>query len=209
MINSYNMQEENNMNKDNDNIVDEAGLNVSGHILITDKETGEELVNKRNAIHYGNMARVVALALKNADNEYINFIAYGSGGTSVDTSGKVLYKNPRVSESFDASGSLYNRTHQKSFTTQDDNNKIEVIQGASYSDLKITSTLGYAEPSGQELFDTSTDNEGDYVFDELGLFTDASDINDATMLTHVIFHPVQKSQNRIIEIVYTVRIQLS
>ena len=154
------MQEENNMNKDNDNIVDEAGLNVSGHILITDKETGEELVNKRNAIHYGNMARVVALALKNADNEYINFIAYGSGGTSVDTSGKV-------------------------------------------------STLGYAEPSGQELFDTSTDNEGDYVFDELGLFTDASDINDATMLTHVIFHPVQKSQNRIIEIVYTVRIQLS
>ena len=203
------MQEENNMNKDNDNIVDEAGLNVSGHILITDKETGEELVNKRNAIHYGNMARVVALALKNADNEYINFIAYGSGGTSVDTSGKVLYKNPRVSESFDASGSLYNRTHEKSFTTQDDNNKIEVIQGASYSDLKITSTLGYAEPSGQELFDTSTDNEGDYVFDELGLFTNASDINDATMLTHVIFHPVQKSQNRIIEIVYTVRIQLS
>ena len=203
------MQEENNMNKDNDNIVDEAGLNVSGHILITDKETGEELVNKRNAIHYGNMARVVALALKNADNEYINFIAYGSGGTSVDTSGKVLYKNPRVSESFDASGSLYNRTHEKSFTTQDDNNKIEVIQGASYSDLKITSTLGYAEPPGQELFDTSTDNEGDYVFDELGLFTNASDINDATMLTHVIFHPVQKSQNRIIEIVYTVRIQLS
>ena len=203
------MQEENNMNKDNDNIVDEAGLNVSGHILITDKETGEELVNKRNAIHYGNMARVVALALKNADNEYINFIAYGSGGTSVDTSGKVIYKNPRVSESFDASGSLYNRTHQKSFTTQDDNNKIEVIQGASYSDLKITSTLAYAEPSGQELFDTSTDNEGDYVFDELGLFTNASDINDATMLTQVIFHPVQKSQNRIIEIVYTVRIQLS
>ena len=209
MINSYNMQEENNMNNDNDNIVDEAGLNVSGHILITDKETGEELVNKRNAIHYGNMARVVALALKNADKEYINFIADGSGGTSVDTSGKVIYKNPRVSESFDASGSLYNRTHQKSFTTQDDNNKIEVIQGASYSDLKITSTLAYAEPSGQELFDTSTDNEGDYVFDELGLFTNASDINDATMLTHVIFHPVQKSQNRIIEIVYTVRIQLS
>jgi len=203
------MQEEKDMKKDNDEIVDEAGLNVSGHILIRDKESGEELVNKRNAIHYGNMARVVALALSNADNEYINFIAYGSGGTTVDTSGKVLYKNPRVSESYDASGSLYNRTHQKSFTTQDDSNKIEVIQGASYSDLKITSTLGYAEPSGQELFDTSTDNEGDYVFDELGLFTNATDINDATMLTHVIFHPVQKSQNRIIEIVYTVRIQLS
>ena len=203
------MQEEKDMKQDNENVVDEAGLNVSGHILIRDKESGEELVNKRNAIHYGNMARVGALALKNADNEYINFIAYGSGGTSVDTAGKVIYKNPRVSESFDSSASLYNRTFQKSFTTQDDNNKIEVIQGASYSDLKITSTLGFAEPSGQDLFDTSTDNEGDFVFDELGLFTNATDINDATMLTHVIFHPVQKSQNRIIEIVYTVRIQLS
>ena len=203
------MQEEKDMKQDNENVVDEAGLNVSGHIRLSDKESGEELVNKRNAIHYGNMARVVALALKNADNEYINFIAYGSGGTSVDTSGKVIYKNPRVSESFDSSASLYNRTFQKSFTTQDDNNKIEVIQGASYSDLKITSTLAFNEPSGQELFDTSTDNEGDYVFDELGLFTNATDINDATMLTHVIFHPVQKSQNRIIEIVYTVRIQLS
>ena len=132
------MQEEKDMNKDNDEIVDEAGLNVSGHILIRDKESGEELVNKRNAIHYGNMARVVALALSNADNEYIGWIAYGSGGSTVDTSGKVIYKNPRVSESYDASGSLYNRTHQKSFTTQDDSNKIEVIQGASYSDLKIT-----------------------------------------------------------------------
>jgi hypothetical protein len=29
------------------------------------------------------------------------------------------------------------------------------------------------------------------------------------MLTHVIFHPVQKSANRIIEVIYTVRVQLS
>ena len=36
----------------------------------------------------------------------------GSGGSTVDTSGKVIYKNPRVSESYDASGSLYNRTFQ-------------------------------------------------------------------------------------------------
>ena len=33
---------------------DHLGLNVSGHILIRDKDTGQELVNKRNAIHYGN-----------------------------------------------------------------------------------------------------------------------------------------------------------
>jgi hypothetical protein len=50
------------------------------------------------------------------------------------------------------------------------------------------------------------------VFDELSLFiypTDNTNITTSKMLTHVVFHPVQKSQNRIIEIIYTVRIQLS
>jgi len=87
--------------------------------------------------------------------------------------------------------------------------KIEVVPGASYTDLKITCTLGYNEPSDADAFDTSTTNDGSYVFDELGLLSYADDINDSIMLTHVVFHPVQKSQNREIEIVYTVRIQLN
>ena len=41
-------------NSDNP-MTDSIGFDVSGHILIRDKETGEELVNKRNAIHYGNL----------------------------------------------------------------------------------------------------------------------------------------------------------
>ena len=56
---------------------------------------------------------------------------------------------------------------------------------------------------------TSTTNEGLYTFDELGLLSYATDPNDSTMLTHVIFHPVQKSANRTIEIIYTVRVQLN
>ena len=68
------------------------------------------------------------------------------------------------------------------------------------------------------MFDSSTTNEGDYIFDELALFsyptddtlaTEEEKINTSTMLTHVIFHPVQKSANRIIEVIYTVRVQLS
>ena len=51
---------------------DNAGIKMSGHILIRDAETKEELVNKRNAIHYGNMANMIAKALTNSADSYIH-----------------------------------------------------------------------------------------------------------------------------------------
>ena len=54
--------------------------------------------------------------------------------------------------------------------------------------------------------DTSNSDEGTYVFDELGLKS-YSNTGNSKLLTHVIFHPVQKSLNRLIQIDYTVRIQ--
>ena len=196
-----------------------AGLNMNGHILIRDKETGEELVNKRNAIHYGNMAYIVANALNGTDNARVYYMGFGNGGTSVDTTGKIIYKSPRVSEAFQSSASLYSRTYKKIVGASGDaTNQIEVITGTSYSDIKVTATLSYSEPADQDLFDTSTNNDGSYVFDELGLFSYPTDpspsdsgdpIETSRMLTHVVFHPVQKAQNRVIEIIYTVRVQLS
>ena len=206
-------------NKPDDNL----GLNVSGHIVIRDKETGQELVNKRNAIHYGNMAYIVAQALNNSDDAYIHYMAFGNGATSIDTAGKVSYKTPRVTEAYESGANLYSRTYWKAISASDENsdqtnNNIEIIPGASYTDIKCTCTLSYSEPSAQDVFDSSTTNEGDYIFDELALFTYPTDtslgtpveiINTSTMLTHVIFHPVQKSSNREIEVIYTVRVQLS
>ena len=105
-----------------------AGVHMDGHILIRDKETGEELVNKRNAIHYGNMAYIVANALNGTDNARVYYMGFGNGGTSVDTAGKIVYKSPRVSEAFQSSASLYSRTYKKIVGgTGDDTNKIEVI----------------------------------------------------------------------------------
>jgi hypothetical protein len=213
MINSVMKTEGEEMKEENEQAVNEhAGIGMNGHILIRDKETGEEIVNKRNAIHYGNMANIVANALNSDGNSKLHFMAFGNGGTSVDTAGKVVYKSPRVSESFEASADLYSRSYNKIISANTATDKIEVVAGSSFTDLKITCTLGYAEPSDQDLFDSSTDNDGSYVFDELALFSYPSDntnITTSKMLTHVIFHPVQKSQNRIIEIIYTVRIQLS
>ncbi len=193
-----------------------AGITVEGHVFIRDKETGEVLLNQRNAIHYGNMANLIANALNNAQGAYIQYMAFGNGGTSVDTTGKVLYKTPRVSEAFESGANLYSRTYYKTInTTNNELDKIDIIAGPSYTDIKMTCTLGYDEPADQDLFDSSTTNQGDYIFDEMAIFSyptqpsDAVPINSSTMLTHVVFHPVQKSQNRIIEIIYTIRIQLS
>jgi hypothetical protein len=45
------------------------------------------------------------------------------------------------------------------------------------------------------------------VFDELGLKSANGSLTNLRLITHVIFHPVQKSLNRQIQIDYTLRIQ--
>jgi hypothetical protein len=76
----------------------------------------------------------------------------------------------------------------------------------------ISCLLDYGEPTGQAAFDNSTNLEDTYTFDELGLKARSTDgssglTTTGKLLTHVIFHPVQKSLNRLIQIDYTVRIQ--
>ena len=76
-----------------------------------------------------------------------------------------------------------------------------------YTDILVTCLLDYGEPAGQQPFDNSTNFNGDYVFDELGLKAWQGSTSELMLITHVIFHPVQKSLNRQIQIDYTVRIQ--
>jgi hypothetical protein len=87
-------------------------------------------------------------------------------------------------------------------------NKMEIrhVSGATYSDILISCILDYGEPDGQEAFDNSQDMSGNFVFDELGLVS-FNPTGTGKLLTHVIFHPVQKSLNRLLQIDYTIRIQ--
>ena len=129
-----------------------------------------------------------------------------NGGTIVLSTGRVQYKKPRVT----SVGGLYSQTYSKQInvninpSVQSNYNNVTTthIPGQTYSDIICICTLGLGEPSDQNVSST-TDMEGKYVFDELGLYTDSG-----TALSHIIFHPVEKSANRIIQIKYTVRIQL-
>ena len=71
-----------------------------------------------------------------------------------------------------------------------------------------TPELRCGEPSDQLTFDTGTSASTNYIFDELGLksYSDTGP-NLGSLITHVIFHPVQKSLNRMIQVDYTIRIQ--
>jgi hypothetical protein len=111
---------------------------------------------------------------------------------------------------------LYNPTYYKIIDNTNSangdplRNKIEVnhTPGQIYSDIVVSCLLDYGEPSGQAVFDNSQDLSSSFVFDELGLKGyDLGTDGTGKLLTHVIFSPVQKSLNRLIQIDYTVRIQ--
>ena len=194
-----------------DNFKDTQGIMLQGHIKIHDPESGEVIVNKRNAIHYENMSVALAESLSNAGQGWINEMSFGNGGTSVDPTGVITYLTPN---STGVNASLYNQTFTKVVDDRSVNNidparnktEIRHVSGTNYTDILITCLLDYGEPNGQDAFDTASNSNNLYVFDELGLKSYNPD-GVGKLLTHVIFHPVQKSLNRLIQIDYTVRIQ--
>ena len=190
---------------------DTNGVVVTGHIKISDPKTKEIYVDKRNAIHYENMSIALAESLSNAGQGYIYEMSFGNGGTTVDPSGIITYLTPN---STGTNATLYNQTFTKIVddrsvnNTDPSRNYIETrhVSGTNYTDIIVSCLLDYGEPNGQDAFDTATDYNNAYVFDELGLRS-YSTAGDGRLITHVIFHPVQKSLNRLIQIDYTVRIQ--
>jgi len=191
---------------------EQSGVQVTGHIKITDPVTGEVILDKRNAIHYENFSESLANSLSNKNVGQIYQMSFGNGGTSVDPTGVITYL---PANSTGQNADLYNQTYSKvvddssTANTDTSRNNLTVIHtsGKVYTDILVSCLLDYGEPSGQQAFDNSTQLDGEFVFDELGLKSWYGSAEDLKLITHVVFHPVQKSLNRQIQIDYTVRIQ--
>ena len=185
---------------------------VRGFLKIFDPKTGEVFVDKDNAIHYENMSICMANSLINNSNGWIYSMAFGNGGSAVDPTGVITYLPPNTTGQ---NASLYNQTYAKvvnQYSAADidpTNNYLTPLHtsGTVYTDIVTTCLLDYGEPAGQQAFDNSTNFNGEYVFDELGLQCWNGSASNLLLITHVIFHPVQKSLNRQIQIEYTLRIQ--
>lgn len=190
-----------------------GAIRLQGHIKIFDPETKEVFVDKRNAIHYENFSIALASGVGNVGKNFISEMAFGNGGSRIDPTGIITYLTPNTVGS---NAALYNQTYYKVI---DANNPYDVdparnfmevrhIAGTYYSDLIVSCLLDFGEPSGQAAFDASPTEDGTYVFDELGLKSyNPEGENQGMLLTHVIFHPVQKALNRLIQIDYTIRVQ--
>jgi hypothetical protein len=149
---------------------------------------------------------------------------FGNGGTVIDSTGAVSYRPPNVNGQAEQ---LYNATFFKVVDEEDfinntntSLNKTSVthVTGLNYTDLVVTCTIDYAEPIAddttfnlaglsQDVQDTATNMEGAFVFDELGLKIKSNTLGNGLLITHVIFHPVQKSANRLLQVIYTLRIR--
>ena len=148
------------MSKINEN----SGVLIQGHIKIHDPESKTIFVNKRNAIHYENMSVALAESVANQGQGFINSMAFGNGGTSVDPTGIITYLTPN---STGTNATLYNQTYSKivddrSVSNLDpQRNKIETrhVNGTNYTDVLVTCLLDYGEPNGQDAVDAASATE--------------------------------------------------
>lgn len=209
-------------------MLDNLTVNVDGHVKIWDPETQEIFVDKHNAINSEAMSVLIADAMSGKNASYISEMHFGNGGTAIDETGNITYRDVTVSLENGIIATLFNATYFKVVdalsidNTEPLNNKVETshTQGLNYTDVIITCTLNKDEPAigspfnltsvDQADFDTASDFDGEFIFDELGLKSrsESGDLGDGILLSHIVFHPVQKSKNRTIQVVYTLRIRI-
>jgi len=191
--------------------MDSINLKVEGFLKIYDPMTKEIFFEGNNSVHFENLSVAIAQSLGagplySSNPGFIYTMNFGNGGTTVNSAGIVTYNPPNV---VGATAQLYNQTYSKvvnnNFAADIDvtNNNITYAHttGKAYTDIITVCRLDYGEPTNQLPFDNSNYINSEYAFDELGLFT-----YNGQLLTHVIYSPIIKSLNRLIDIAYTLRI---
>lgn len=189
-----------------------TGVSVKGHIKIHDPITGEVFVDKDNAINFEAMSLALANSLisgiSNQTYGPIYQMVFGNGASSIDSTGIITYLPPNVTGT---TADLYHRTYPAIGDSLPAGSITAIpvahIAGKLYSDLMVTCVISFGQPpNGQQAFDNATGMTDDFTFDELGL-TSLDSAGNEMLISHVVFHPVQKSLNREIQIDYTIRIQ--
>lgn len=200
-------------------------INVNGNVLISDRATGEVLIDKNNAIHPKNMSTAIARGLSNAANYQVFKMKLGNRGTYIDGTQQIVF-NPPITTGDTAD--LYNSTYVE--IVDDANAAVGVGNSVTFTNIPAstnTRVIVTCVISANEAFTNAqdTNNAGQieggngvsqFFFDELGLFTketsgSSTDLDPVgeLMLSHLIFSPIEHTGNRELVIVYTLTISVS
>ncbi len=191
-------------------MIEEVGVSIQGHVKITsysDDQGSDPVVHldKRNAVHKENMSLAISRALAGMDSGHVYRMDFGSGGATVDETGSIQYSDPNVTGAADLNVPAYfevvdpNRGAASANSTDSKH-----VNGTLVSDVEIRCVLEKGEPIGQAVFDSMSINpDSTFLFDEIALKSD-----DGLLLTHIVFNPIEKAANRVLEVVYTLRIRV-
>ena len=199
-------------------MIDSTKINIDGHVKIWDPKTQEIFVSKHNAINPETMTLIIATMLQGNNDSHIYEMHLGNGGLIIDETGNITYNEVTDNLAAGTEAGLYNATYFKVVDTADSTNNYDITNnnvvvthtsGLNYTDLVVTCTLDENEPS-IDMENSPVEYNGDYIFNELGLKSKGtSGKNSGYLLSHIVFDPVQKSANRVIQIVYTLRIRVN
>lgn len=208
---------------------------INTNVLIKD-DLGNVLVDKSNAIHPQNMAIAIARGLSNGANHQIFKMKLGNQGTYIDSSQQIVFRPPNTQG---LTADLYNPTYVE--VVDDSDAAVGVGNSVTFTTLPAPSTstrvIVTCVISANEAVNRPTDEddltsndglqgdgenstaleanaEGEFFFDELGLFTQGIDSNllnqsEELMLSHLIFSPIEHTGNRELTIVYTITVTVS
>lgn len=200
-------------------------ITVQGHVKITDTRTGEVLADKQNAIHSANMATAIARGLANSPNFQIYKIKLGNQGTYIDSTQQIIFRPTNTtSVTVDPAADLYNATYAE--VVDEGDSGVGVGNSVTFTNVPAstnTRVIITAVISSNEAINNATDvgapnssldPEGNFFFDELGLFTreTSGTLLNGTgelMLSHLIMSPIEHTGNRELTIVYTLTVSVS
>lgn len=202
---------------------------VSGDVQIF--EDGKLVREKKNAIHPANMAVAIARGLSNAANHQVFKIKLGNQGTYIDSSQQIIFRpanttgtnadlyNPTYVEVVDDADSGVGVGNSVTFTTIPASTSTRVIVTCVISSNEaVNRTTDGADGSTGDGLDgvDNTPTEGQFFFDELGLFTSGGtgtpsllNEDEELMLSHLIFSPIEHTSNREITIIYSLTITVT
>lgn len=202
---------------------------IIGHVLIKD-DLGNILCDKKNAIHQKNMATALARGLSNTANYQIYKLKLGNQGTYIDSAQQIVFRPPNVSGD---TADLYNPTYVE--IVDDDNAGVGSGNSVTFTNIpastntrviitavisaneainRPTDEADSATPTDDASTDATLNPDGEFFFDELGLFTKETsgamlDGAGEMMLSHLIFSPIEHTGSRELTIVYTLTISVS